>query len=149
MSAGATEGLAQIIGNAILGIRRIWYVLEGKVVSSRGALELTFKDGRAATLDVGPDGEALSVIGSRWEDPFTEPLSEENRAFVERSGKWTAFDVSTEPPYRELVGHTVERVEPLLTSTGKIRGATLFTSTGALRTEVQADDLTVDVVLGG
>ena len=29
-----------------------------------------------------------------WEDPFAEPLSDENRALVEKTGKWIAFDVS-------------------------------------------------------
>jgi hypothetical protein len=98
-------------------------------------------------LDAGPDGESLAIRRSRWKDPFAEPLSLENRAFVERSGKWTAFDVSNDPLYRELVGQAVSSVEPLLTQTGKVKGATLFTSGGALRSEVEADDLKVDVIV--
>jgi hypothetical protein len=147
MSGSApAKALTDTVGKVIVGIRRIRYVVSGNIVSTSGPIELVFRDGSAVTLDAGPDGEALAVSDSRWKDPFEEPLSRENRSFVEQSGKWTAFDVSTEPPYREIIGQTVERVKPLLTPAGKVKGATLFTSAGGLRSEVEADDLKVEVV---
>jgi hypothetical protein len=142
--SGAKD-LAETIGKVIAGIRRIRYVVGGQVISPRGAIELTFNEGSTVTLDAGPDGEAMAVRDSRWTDPFEEPLSRANRAFVEQSGKWTAFDVSTEPPYRELIGQTVDRVEPLLSPSGKVRGATIFTPAGTVHIEVEADDLSVRV----
>jgi hypothetical protein len=120
-------------------------VFAGNTASDRGPIELTFSDSSTALFDVGPDGEALRFEEARWRDPFTEPLSSENREFVERSGKWTAFDVSGQPPYAALVGQAVLDVQPILTPGGKITGAAMTTYACTIRVVTGADDVVVTV----
>jgi hypothetical protein len=96
----ALPALASTLGAVIVGIRRIFYVFQGSVNSSVGALELTFADGGVIVLDSGADGESLVVSTLRWEDPFLEGvMSPVNSDFIAKSGKWSAFDVS------EIVGY--------------------------------------------
>jgi hypothetical protein len=83
--------LADVIDFRITRVRRVHYVYRGVPDTDFGPLELAFGD-RVVLLDNAADGEALRVRRQAWEDPFAEPLSGENRAFVEESGKWTAFD---------------------------------------------------------
>lgn len=88
------RSLTDVIGSRITRVRRVQYVYRGVPDTDFGPFELTF-GARVVLLDNASDGEELRVRTEPWEDPFVEPLSEENRAFVETSGKWTAFDVST------------------------------------------------------
>jgi hypothetical protein len=97
-------------------------------------------------MDSGSDGESLLVELQAWLEVFAEEgLSAENREFIERSGKWTAFDVSGEPEYLSLIGAQVEQVLPIRIPDGKIVGAVIETSGGKVRAEVEADDLYVAV----
>jgi len=78
---------------------------------------------------VGRRGDELGavqrvVVGS-WVDPFREPLSEENRAYVESHGKWTAFDTSATPEMAPLVEQIVRRVLPIRDQAGLRRGVQL------------------------
>ena len=138
--------LASLVGKTILSIGRVHYVLARTTESDRGPIELTFSDSSIALFDVGPDGEALRLEEARWRDPFDEPLSSVNRDFVEKSGKWTAFDVSGEPPYVALIGQTVLDVQPILTEGGKITGTAVTTHAGTIRVRTYgADDVFVTV----
>lgn len=65
------------------------------------------------------DGETLRVQMEAWEDPFAGPLSDENRDFVEKSGKWTAFDVSAEGVFAMFIGDVLDTVEPVLAGLAK------------------------------
>lgn len=137
--------LEQLVGRVVVGVRRVLYVLRGLNTSTAGPIELTFAGGSAVVLDAGSDGEALAVSTRRWIDPFAPPLSPENQRYVETSGKWTAFDVSDQEPYAALVGATVDSVEPILTSRGKLIGASIRAGATVLRAKVEADELSVDV----
>jgi len=138
--------LASTIGAVIVGIRRIFYVFQGSVNTSVGALELTFADGRAILLDSGADGESLRISTLRWEDPFAAgPLSSENRDFIAKSRKWSAFDVSEEIGHAIFVGSRIEQVIPNSTAGGTITGVTFKTLAGDLRAQVEADDLYVRI----
>jgi hypothetical protein len=132
-------------GRVLSAVRRIWYVLDGDITSNARPIELTFRDGSTVGLDAGSDGEKLAVRNTPWQDPFREPLTRKNHDYVEKSGKWTAFDVSSKFPYDRLIGLPVVAVEPLVTPSGKIYGATMRTVAGAIRAEVAADELWVDV----
>jgi hypothetical protein len=88
----------------------------------------------------------LAVRASPWTDHFAEPLSVENRKFVERSGKWTAFGVSEQLPYSHLVAEQVGEVIPVKTLDNKIKGATIKTAHCAIHVEIEADEVSVDVV---
>jgi len=132
----AVEPLAHLVGSTVSRVRRILYVMpDGTINGDRGDLELT-TDGGVRVLGVGADGEALAVSSGSWTDAFAEPLTPENAAFVQRSGKGVAFDLSTVPPYSTLIGR-IASADPMERD-GKIIGASLTTDVGG-RAEVICD----------
>jgi hypothetical protein len=138
--------LVSTTGAVIVSMRRVFYVFQGAINDSVGALELTFADGSVILLDSGADGESLRVSTCPWDDPFlVGAMSPENRDFIAKSGKWSVFDVSESAGYAMLVGSRVEKVEPILRPSGKITGVTFWTAAADLRAEVEADDLYVQL----
>lgn len=142
---GTYSLLAELPGRFIQKIRRVMYVLKGKVTTEAGPIEITLADGIVLLLDVASDGEALSVKPSPWTDHFAEPLSPENREFIERSGKWTAFDVSQDMPYSKAIGQMVEDIITIKTPDNKVTGATFMMSTCVVQVQIEADEVSVDV----
>ncbi|MTD56089.1 hypothetical protein [Amycolatopsis pithecellobii] len=110
-----------------------------------GPLELTFDDESTMFFDAAGNGEELELRSKRWEDPFKEPLSTENKKFVEGSGKWTAFDVSNKPPFSRLIYKEVIGVELIENRERKVVGVHFLLADGTIRVGVQADELYVDV----
>ena len=146
MSTELLRSIQQVIGLTVLGIRRVFYELRGEMNQTVGALELNLSEGRTLLLDAGPDGESLKLQEQAWEDPFAEErLTPENRAFIARSGKWTAVDVSDDPAYRPVLGGLILQANPILAETNKVVGLVLRTNCGDLRAEVEADDLYVQI----
>jgi hypothetical protein len=140
------QSLPHMTGKTISRIRRVHYVAPDTTNESSGPVEITFDEDRTILLlDAGSDGATLWFSSEPWEDPFREPLSDENREFVARSGKWTAFDVSTEPGYDALVGTAVQEVCELRASSGILSGMVIVAESGVLRAKVDADELFVDV----
>jgi hypothetical protein len=137
--------LSAVQGCSIQRIRRVLYVVRNEVTNVSGPIELTFSSGDILVFDAAPDGEALSAERSTWTDYFAEPLSPDNREYVERSGKWTAFDVSEQLPYSHLIAERLEEVIPVETPEGKLIGATIKTGHCALHVEVESDELFVDI----
>lgn len=139
------SSITSTTGAVIVRIRRVFYVFQGSVNTGVGAVEFTFADGGVVLLDSGSDGESLVISTVRWDDPFAATaLSVENRDFIARSGKWSAFDVSKEIDYENFVGSSIEHAAPISAS-GTVTGATFRTSAGDLRVEVEADDLYVRI----
>ena len=132
------------VGRRVASIRRIWYEYRGTVRRSAGPLEFGFRDAGYLLLDAGPDGYSLMATDEPWLDPFTEPLSDENTNFVERSGKWTAFDVAGEMPYTQLVGQEIKSVEFIQENEDTLVGAVLIFETVAVSAVVGADELLVE-----
>jgi hypothetical protein len=144
----AVRSLTDVIGSYITRVRRVHYVYRGVPDTDFGPLELTFDGGRVVLLDNAADGETLRVWTEPWEDPFAGPLSEENRAFVETSGKWTAFDISAVGAFAAFIGDVLASVEPVLAGTGKVTGMILRTSGGGvIRVDVEADELFLNEVI--
>lgn len=137
--------LSDTLGRTLVRIRRVLYTHRGAVTQGGGPLELTFADGTAVVLDAGGDGESLAVVAGTWSDPFEEPLSEENRAFVEKSGKWAAFEVSARDPVRRAVGSQILQVEEVRNPSKKIVGARFQVGDIIIRVSVDSDELLVDV----
>lgn len=137
--------LAGLTGQRVARLRRIFYVFRGAVDSLYAPLEITFLDGVIVWFDSGGDGESLKVRFEEWEDIFLEPLSEENREYVARFGKQTAFDVSDQPPYADLIGQLIVDVRPQSTSPGKLTGVTFVTESHVLHAFVGPDELIVEV----
>jgi hypothetical protein len=102
--------LIDSVGTPIRRVRRIHYVYDGRPDTDFGPVELTIGE-RLFLFDNEADGESLRVTETAWADPFPEPLSSEDREFVERSGKWTAFDVSTLRRWAKPIGERLSDVE--------------------------------------
>jgi hypothetical protein len=148
-SRQAVRLLTDVVGSRIVRVRRIHYVYRGVPDTDFGPLELTFDSG-VLVLDNAADGEALRVRAEAWEDPFSGPLSAENQAFVEKSGKWTAFDVSAKGAFATFVGDVLATAEPVCAAPGKVTGVILRTGRGGVvRVDVEADELFLNEVVPG
>jgi hypothetical protein len=138
----AGQVLASAVGRVIVRINRIFYVFQGVTNKAVGAVDLEFQDGSRIVVDSGSDGESISVQPGPWVDPFLEgDISQENRDYIAKSGKWTSFDVSRDLGYADLVGAVIEAVDPVLTPSGKMVGLVMRTSGGHIRADVEADDI--------
>lgn len=134
------------MGTPVRRVRRVHYVYAGHADTDFGPVELTVGE-RTFVFDAGADGEALRISEGPWVDPFAEPLSEENRRFVEESGKWAAFDMSPTPTWAAFVGKPLCEATALADTTGKVVGIILRIGDGGLvRLGVMADELFVDEV---
>lgn len=122
MTKEASETLMELHGRVITSVHRTFYVYRGDVDESRGAIELHFSDVTTLFLDGDPDGSSLRVRSSPWRDPFSGEFSPENRDYVERSGKWTRFDVTNRPEYSSTVDEEVIDVSLIRLSNGMISG---------------------------
>ena len=137
------ELLVGFLSSAVVRVRRINYVSpEGVRASNEGPVEVSLDNGVVFRFESGADGESLRFAVGELVDPFIEPLSPENRAFVAESGKWTAFDVSSDPSFGRLIGAQIGDVN-LLTASGKVVGIELVCGSATLRVEVRGDELIV------
>lgn len=103
-----------LLGKTVVGIRRILYVYQGAVTKDEGALELSFHDGSTALFDTTGNGN-MQVTSQPWVDPFVLPLSPENAIYVDTHGKWTAFDLTSEPPANALIERQVSAYAEIVT----------------------------------
>jgi hypothetical protein len=77
-------------------------------------------------------------------------LSEENKSWVQESGKWTVFDVSREPMVQAVIGSPLSSVLPVFpvlpaVSKDKVIGVTLrFEKGGVVEAVVGPDELVVN-----
>jgi hypothetical protein len=136
------DDLTALVGQRISHIRRVLYVGPDGHIGSTGAIELSCASGKVVVLDSGADGESIRVSDRPWEDPLGAPLSPQNRAWVDKAGKWAAFDVSGDPRYSPLVGELVTAVEPISEDT-TITGVVIRTPTASLNAHVEFDDMVV------
>jgi hypothetical protein len=117
----------------------VLYERHGTINPIDGPLEIEMS-GRFVVLGVGPDGERLRVDEGRWEDPFEEPLSPENRAFVEETGKWRRFDCSQEAPYSDFVGRAITEARLLWNRAHKVVGVRISVDTRSIWIVVEFDE---------
>ena len=130
-------------GKTVTSVRRIFYVFGDEVETSEGAVEFSFDDSTVLLLDSGADGERLRVGTERWMDPFEGKVTPENIEYVARSGKYTAFDVSAEFPYSDVLGGTVDDVEMTTLPSGAVSGVSFLIGTLTLSAQTIADELIV------
>jgi hypothetical protein len=136
--------LINLVGQVVISIRRIFYEVRGVANRSNGPIEFAFRDGGYLELDAGADGYTIAAFPERWHDPFSGLLTAENAAFVEESGKWTAFDVSDEAPYAALIGRAIGHLESVRDEDEKLTGVEISFETATIRAIVGADELLVE-----
>ncbi len=137
----------ELKGDRILGIRRIRFIHRGEINEDSGPLELATERHGVVVFGAGPDGESLVLSNKPWADPFDRELSAKDREWVEVHGKWTAFSISGEEPWADLVGHRIDRVLLRVAEhvPSEIVGADLETERGTVRVDVVADELKAHV----
>jgi hypothetical protein len=128
------------VGSTLAKIRRAVFVLGGDLAGDGGDLELSFENGQTFSFGVAGNGESLAIEPNRWPEYFTEPVSAENRAFIQSSGKWEILDLGELTwSYRQFLGRRLLAADCLGDS-----GALLDFDGMYIRVEVVADDLRVN-----
>ena len=105
-----------------------------------GAIELTFSDGSVVMCDAAADW-TLEFYDKAWVDPFPEPLSESDRDYLDRYGRWSAFDVTDQMPYSRLVGQRVLQTIPHLNDLLEMTGLLIRTDAADLDLQVWGGEL--------
>lgn len=120
-------------GQSIKKFELNYYVHDSQEDYSDTPLQITSAEGAILFLKNSSDGESLKASGDKWIDAFNFEMNEENRSYVATSGKWMQQDVSTEAPFKEIVGKTIVEINPAFNHFGKLcgvqfkAGATTFT----------------------
>lgn len=130
----------ELVGRTIERIRRLHHTFQSDADASDGAIELTFADGSVILCDATAHW-TLQFFDTAWIDPFPEPPSDEDRAHVDRYGRWTAYDVTDQEPYRALVGETVREAIPQLNDLHELSGLMIRTTAAALDLKMWAGEL--------
>ncbi|MEV5838062.1 hypothetical protein [Nocardia sp. NPDC052112] len=121
----------------------MFYVHGSDVDRTEGPIELTFEDGSVLLLDAGTDGEELRIASTPWRDPFVGLTEPEYIDYVAELGKYTAFDVGSEPPYSDLIGCHIAAVSESHLHDNRLRAAILEVNGSKLAIETLADELLV------
>lgn len=132
--------LASMVGQRVVAIEQGFYVFQNATDPSECLLQMRFDIGRTVHFWAGGDGETVRIVAGPWDDPFKEPMSAENRVFVERSGKWTLFDRSTTTEMAPLIGQRIRRVFLVRDQRGKSRGVRLVIGRSLLTYAVDGDE---------
>jgi len=135
-----------LVGRVVNRIRRVRYVFQEQVTSDGGQLELTFDDAGALLCDAGPNGQELVLTAAEWVDPFVPPLSPESLDYVNRYGRWVAFDVSAEKGFRALVGTPVSHVAEVRSERNELVGLEVTFPRAMLRVVADSNESFVEVV---
>lgn len=131
--------LKDLLGKRIRHVARLLYEYRSEIDSDDGGIEIG-TDAGVVLLESDSDGESLRARASPWEDPFREPLSEDNRRYVDEHGKWQRVDVSMQEGYADLVGEPVTGVSLLKSEHGRIAGVRLSVPARSIWVVVGGDE---------
>jgi hypothetical protein len=136
----ALDLLKQLVGRQLVRLSRIFYICSGQVERGTGPIEFEFEGGRIVHLKVGGDGESLVVEDRPWQDPFDDPISQENEEWIAEHGKWARFDVSGWPEFMNYIGRNLTSILPLYAFGGGLCGARLVFDDQVLDFAAVADE---------
>jgi hypothetical protein len=83
----------------------------------------------------------LDFYDAAWVDPFRDPLSDSDRAYLDRYGRWSAYDVTDQMPFGWLAGQTVRQVVPQFNDLLELTGLLIRTDYATLDLQVFAGEL--------
>ncbi|GGK36948.1 hypothetical protein [Nocardia camponoti] len=147
-SDGGRAALTAAVDATVVGVRRMYYTHGDTVDRTEGPIEFTFADGSTLLLDAGVDGAELRIGARPWRDPFEPLVDPVNIEYVAASGKYTAFDVTNDLPYRLLRGACVDAVSVVPLPDGRPQAATLYLGAHSVKAESIADELIVTLTAG-
>lgn len=131
--------LDTLVGQRLSHFARVRFEYRGEIGADDGPLEVGI-DGGVVLLEGDGDGESLRVLAEAWKDPFAEPLTDENRRYVDEHGRWRRVDVSNHEDYRALIRGRVAGASLLKNEHGRIGGVRLSISTRDLWFVVEGDE---------
>jgi len=140
MKRSKAEVAKRVVGRTIHRIHRVLYIFEGEIDWNDAALQLTFTDSSVLLLDGDSDGESLKMSLSPWRDAFSGKLDAENKAFIQKHGKWSLIDVSDMMPYHSLLGKAIDTVRPIFNPFGTLCGVQVSIGEHSLNFVVEADE---------
>lgn len=114
--------LKSLCGKRLRAVARILFEHGGRVDPGDGPLELYLDDGTVVLFDGSADGEGLRFQFAPWVDPFEPPISEENRVYIEQSGKWIRVGQSSDPMFVGMIGEIICSVAMLENEFGRVSG---------------------------
>lgn len=114
--------LKSLCGKRLRAAARILFEYAGRIDPGDGPLELYLDDGTVVLFDGSADGEGLRVQYAPWVDPFVAPISEENRVYIEQSGKWSRVERSNDPLFVDLFGGVISSLTILDNEFGREAG---------------------------
>jgi hypothetical protein len=103
------------------------------------------KTGAPFSWRIAGDGASVVAEEIAWVDPFVEPVSPENREFVDRSGKWEIFDVSADREFSSFLGKLLTVAEVAHDEHGILSRVTLGGEGASVTFFVEDDRGYVDV----
>jgi hypothetical protein len=131
-------------GRTITRIRRLGFGIGEGVEIHDGPIELTFADGSVVLIDAADDW-TLRFYGSPWVDPLAGILDDEERARLERRGRWFAIDVTAEDPWRALTVAPIDQAAPTWNDLLELTGLLIRVGPVVLELQVRAGELHAEV----
>lgn len=135
--------LCDLKGARISAVARVLFTYRDVVDSDDGPLEFVIDQVGTVLLDGAGDGETLRIKAGPWEDPFAEPLSDENARYVTEFGKWSKFNYSDKEPYRQIVGKVITSLEIIQDDRGSEVGLLMRADDAAIWFVVEFDECRV------
>lgn len=129
------EFLEIALGHRLVKANRIFFEIQGQLDKSVGALELEF-DNCCLYLHGASDGETLLVDNKSWQDPFKEPLSPENHAFIKKYGKYAKISTNS----FEIMGKVLTQFCLIQNQFGTIAGLELVFENSSIVFLVDCDE---------
>lgn len=112
-----------IINLKVVEIHLIQYVLpSGEIEDDDVELEIVFQKSSCLLLSSASDGERVHIRREPWVDPYYEPISDENREFIQESGKWSLFLANDHPSFASVIGKRINNVEKIHNEFGVLAG---------------------------
>ena len=114
----------QAVGRGISHIFRLLHLLDNRVLHpNEGPLLLIFDDNFSLFWDSDTDEETLSIKLFPWDDPFDGPLNDTDKEWVQTWGKEEYIEVSRIVPYCDLIGQTINAINPIFNPNNVLAGA--------------------------
>ena len=107
---------------------------------------MTVESGDVVVLDVASDW-TLTARPGPWVDHFAEPLTEDNREFVRRHGKWSAVDLSPELA-EALIGARIESASLIHNEMDEVDGVRFVTPAAIIVARQWGSELQVEAQRG-
>lgn len=143
---GDVSDLTNALGQRVVAGRRGRFLAADGTDVDGGFLELTLESGDVVVLDVAGDW-TLTARPGPWVDHFAEPLTNDNREFVRRHGKWSAVDLPPEEA-EALVGALIGSASLIHNEMNEVEGVRLVTPAAIVVARQWGGELQVEVQRG-